>query len=70
MDVKRAARTGRVICELNEELFKLIELDEFPTKYCYARAMTLHNSNPKKYKLVIGSLGYIQSDGSIFWEFG
>jgi len=54
----------------NEELFKLIELDEFPTKYCYARAMTLHNSNPKKYKLVIGSLGYIQSDGSIFWEFG
>ena len=47
-----------------------INKDEFPPKSCYARAKILRDSNPEKYALVIGSLGYRQRDGSIFWECG
>ena len=53
-----------------EELLKLIQSNKFPQNHCYARAKILRDSNPEKYALVIGSLGYKQSDGSIFWEFG
>jgi hypothetical protein len=54
----------------NEEWLLKIRSNTFPTKHCYARAKILRDSNPKKYALVIGSLGYKQNDGSIFWEFG
>ena len=49
---------------------EMINKDEFPPQNCYARAKILRDSNPEKYALVIGSLGYRQRDGSIFWEFG
>ena len=53
-----------------ETWLEKIEKNEFPVQYCYPRAKILRDSNPEKYALVIGSLGYKQSDGSIFWEFG
>ena len=54
----------------NEEWLLKIQSNTFPIRSCYARAKILRDSNPKKYALVIGSLGYKQNDGSIFWEFG
>ncbi len=54
----------------NEEWLLMIESNTFPLKACYARAKLLRDSNPKEYALVVGSLGYKQNDGSIFWEFG
>lgn len=38
--------------------------------YMYERARLIRDSNPMKYALVVGSLGYRQSDGSIIWHFG
>ena len=53
-----------------EEKMRMIEEDTFPPKQCLDRALTLRNSDPRKFAVVIGSLGFIQRDGSIFWEFG
>lgn len=53
-----------------EQLMKSIDNNEFPTGNCYIRAKLLHLSNPKKYALIIGSLGFVQEDGTIFWEYG
>ena len=48
----------------------MIENDTFPLKQCLDRALALRESNPRKFAVVIGSLGFIQPDGSIFWEYG
>ena len=53
-----------------EEWIQMIHSNTFPPGNCFGRAKILRDSNPEKYALVIGSLGYKQSDGTIFWEFG
>ena len=54
----------------SEEWIPVIHSNTFPTRNCFARAKILRDSQPEKYALVIGSLGYKQCDGTIFWEFG
>jgi hypothetical protein len=51
-------------------LLSIINTPLFPPKNCYLRAKLLHESDPKKYSLVIGSLGFRQADGRIHWEYG
>ena len=53
-----------------EQLLESIANNKFPTGNCYIRAKLLHLSNPKKYALIIGSLGFVQEDDTIFWEYG
>ena len=53
-----------------ELLLESIDNNEFQTYNCYICAKLLHLSNPKKYALIIGSLGFFQEDGNIFWEYG
>ena len=52
------------------KVFQFIDGNAFPTKYCYVRAKILHDSNPSKYSIVIGSIGYKKTDGSIWWKYG
>ena len=47
-----------------------IDNNKFPAAHCYIRAKLLHESNPEKYALIIGSLGFVQKDGTTFWEYG
>jgi hypothetical protein len=54
----------------HEERLAMIENDTFPENQCLSRATTLRQVNPTKYVVVIGSLGFVQEDGTIFWEFG
>jgi hypothetical protein len=51
-------------------LLSIINTPLFPSKICYIHAKLLHESNPKKYSLVIGSLGFRRADGRIYWEHG
>ena len=51
-------------------LLSIINTPLFPPKNCYVRAKLLHESDPKKYSLVIGSLGFRQANGRIHWEYG
>lgn len=37
--------------------------------FCWVRAM-LEKRKHKNYKVKIGSLGFVQTDGSVFWEYG
>jgi hypothetical protein len=53
-----------------EMLLGFIDEDTFPTRYPYVRSRVLQEANPEKYSLVIGSLGYKQKDGSIWWKYG
>jgi len=48
----------------------LCKVSDWETGYCYPRSLTLHLSNPTKFKIVYGSLGFVQSDGRVFWEYG
>lgn len=52
------------------DLVREILQDRFPPDNCYIRAKLLHRSNVRKFNIVIGSLGFEQSDGRIFWESG
>ena len=54
----------------HEQKSEMIQSNSFPINNCLARATTLRDINPRKYALVIGSLGFRQEDGSIYWEFG
>lgn len=54
----------------NAQHLKMIENNTFPVNHCYARAKILCDSSPVHFALVIGSLGYKQSDGNVFWECG
>ena len=56
--------------EIIENLMKSIALNTFPEGNCYHRSRLICDSNPDKYTLIIGSLGYKQADGRIYWEFG
>lgn len=42
----------------------------FPPNMANVRAKVLYNANPGRYKQIIGSLGFIQGDGRIYWELG
>lgn len=53
----------------NEKMI-MIANDTFPVNQSLERALTLYESNPRKFAVVIGSLGFVQSDGSIYWELG
>ena len=53
---------------LEEKMTKIAD-GTFPLNCCLDRALTLRESNPRL-ALQIGSLGFKQPDGSIFWEFG
>ena len=48
----------------------MIENGTFPVNHCYARAKILRDSDPTRFALVLGSLGYRQLDGRVFWECG
>ena len=37
--------------------------------FCWVRAL-LEKRKHKNYKVKIGSLGFVQADGSVFWEYG
>jgi hypothetical protein len=66
-----AAEWGEGDVELTKRaLLGIIDTPFFPSKNCYIHAKLLHESNPKKHSLVIGSLGYKQADGRIYWEYG
>lgn len=54
----------------HEEKMIMIANDTFPKNQSLECALTLYESNPRKFAMVIGSLGFIQSDGSIYWELG
>ena len=54
----------------SEQWIQMIHSNTFPKHNCTARAKILRDSQPEKYALVIGSLGYKQPNGTIFWEFG
>jgi hypothetical protein len=51
-------------------LLQMIENNTFPEKQCYTRAKILCDSDPSQFALVLGSLGYRQLDGCVFWECG
>ena len=38
--------------------------------HCFLRAFYLMNLHPDKYKLCVGSIGYVFEDKTMFWEFG
>lgn len=53
-----------------ESMMHAILQNRFPTDYCLPRAFFVHASNPSKYRIVIGALGFVQTDGRTFWELG
>ena len=53
-----------------DALMRAIEDNTFPRAHCLARAYLLYESNPSEYKVVIGSFGFVQSDGKTWWELG
>jgi len=61
---------GGDVEEAEKALLSIIDTPLFPSGNCYIRAKLLHKSNPRKYSLVIGSLGFRQADGTIYWEWG
>ena len=57
-------------CILTEQLLFMIKNNTFPKDNCYPRAKLLRDSEPSRFALVLGSLGYRQTDGHVFWECG
>lgn len=53
-----------------ERMMDAIQQNRFPVAHCLPRAFFLHESNPSKYRIVIGALGFVQTDGRTFWELG
>ena len=53
-----------------EAMMTAIQQNTFARDYCIARAYLLHESNPSRLKVVIGAVGFVQSDGRTFWEQG
>jgi len=53
-----------------EQFLSMIEDNTFPQSHCYPRAKILRDSDPSRFALVLGSLGYRQSDGRVYWECG
>ena len=60
----------KVVPFTHEQKMAMINNNTFPVGHCLDRALTLRESDPRKFSVVIGSLGFIQPDGSIFWEYG
>ena len=53
-----------------ERMMHAIQENRFPIDHCLPRAFFVHESNPSKYRIVIGALGFVQTDGRTFWELG
>lgn len=53
-----------------EQKMDMISNDAFPKNCCIDRALTIRDSDPDRFSMVIGSLGFVQPDGSIFWAYG
>ena len=53
-----------------EQFLFMIKNNTFPKDNCYPRAKLLRDSDPSRFALVLGSLGYRQTDGRVFWECG
>jgi hypothetical protein len=53
-----------------EKFLSMIKTNTFPEDNCYACKKLLHDSDPSQFALVLGSLGYTQADGRVFWECG
>ena len=64
------AEFGGDIEDAKKALLSIIHTPLFPPKNCYIRAKLLYESDPQEYSLVFGSLGFIQADGKIYWEYG
>lgn len=59
------------ICHMTEEnKLDAIKNNTFPKRACIWRAKALRDRDPTRYSMVIGSLGFKQADGRIFWEYG
>ena len=52
------------------QLLQMMENNTFLVMQCYTRAKLLRDSDPSRFALVLGSLGYRQLDGRVFWECG
>ena len=53
-----------------EQLLFMIKNNTFPKDNCYPRAKLLRDSDPSRFALVLGSLGYRQAVWRVFWECG
>lgn len=53
-----------------DKVMEAIMENRFPVDHCLPRAFLIHESNPTRYRIVIGALGFIQADGRTFWEHG
>jgi hypothetical protein len=64
------AKFGGDIEDAKKALLSIIHTPFFPRKNCYICAKLLYESDPQEYSLVIGSLGFRQADGKVYWEYG
>ena len=53
-----------------EQVLSMIKNNTFPQDNCYPYAKLLRDSDPMRYALVLGSLGYRQANRRVFWECG
>lgn len=53
-----------------EEKLAQIADNTFPIGCCLQRAIALRDSDPTRFVVQIGSLGFVQDDESVFWELG
>ncbi len=53
-----------------DQLLFMIKNNTFPKDNCYPCAKLLRDSDPSRFALVLGSLGYRQADGRVFWKCG
>jgi hypothetical protein len=47
-----------------------INAGTFPRDRAHVRAKVLYDSDPTKYKIIIGSLGFVQDNGRVYWNLG
>jgi hypothetical protein len=55
--------------EMIQKLYRAIRANEFPSDQCYMRSKVINLVEPGK-RIVVGSLGFKQNNGKVFWEYG
>ena len=51
-------------------VLSVINAGTFPRDRAHVRAKVLYDSDPTKYKIIIGSLGFVQDNGRVYWNLG
>ena len=71
-DIQKRAASMYCATKTHDELMRMIDNHSFPRNECFARASTIFNSNPDKYRyrIIISSLGFVTPYGKVFWEYG